>query len=272
MKIGITEGSYNVYPKEGRYQRIKADGYDCVDFGMSNTEVVPYTLGEEEFDAYLLHERALAEEAGITISRVHGPWRWPPQDTTEEDRAERMEKMKRSIRGTALLGCKNWIVHPIMPFGINDLDTGEVEQTWDLNVSFMRQLLACAKEHGVYICLENMPMPRFSLGSVEAIMRLVREMNDDSFRVCLDTGHVNVFEGATLYDAVHTIGDKLRHVHFADSNRWFPGYGHIDFEGVYQMLKARGYSDYCSFECNNLPSVEAVRTNAGPFIQRLRSL
>ena len=129
MRIGITESSYNVYPKETRYQRIKADGYDCIDFGMSNTETVPYTLEGAALDEFIAKEKAMAAEAGITIWQVHGPWRWPPQDTTEEDRAERMEKMKFSIRVTAQLGCKNWIVHPIMPYGINELGTDDAQKT-----------------------------------------------------------------------------------------------------------------------------------------------
>ena len=115
MRIGITAGSYGRYPRETRYHIMKADGFDCIDFGMANTETGPYTLSDTELDAYIARERALAEEAGITIWQVHGPWRWPPQDTTEEDRAERMEKMKFSIDVTARLGCKNWIIHPIMP-------------------------------------------------------------------------------------------------------------------------------------------------------------
>lgn len=254
MRIGITESSYNVYPKETRYQRIKADGYDCIDFGMSNTETVPYTLEGAALDDYIAKEKALAAEAGITIWQVHGPWRWPPQDTTEEDRAERMEKMKFSIRVTALLGCKNWIVHPIMPFGINELGTDDAQKTWDLNVTFMRELLACAKEHDVIICFENMPMPNFSLGSVEAIMRFVREMDDDHFRVCLDTGHVNVFEGQSLYDAVLMIGDKLQTLHVHDNNGrsdehrmpWFGGTA--DWEGFGRALREVGFDGVFSYE------------------------
>ena len=254
MRIGITESSYNVYPKETRYHLIKADGYDCIDFGMSNTETVPYTLEGAALDEFIAKEKAMAAEAGITIWQVHGPWRWPPQDQTEEDRAERMEKMKFSIRVTALLGCKNWIVHPIMPFGINELGTDDAQKTWDLNVTFMRELLACAKEHDVIICFENMPMPNFSLGSVEAIMRFVREMDDDHFRVCLDTGHVNVFEGQSLYDAVLMIGDKLQTLHVHDNNGrsdehrmpWFGGTA--DWEGFGRALREVGFDGVFSYE------------------------
>ena len=253
MKIGITEGSYRVYPKEIRYQKMKEHGFTCADYGMSNTEVAPYTLDDAEFDAYLTEERRLAEDAGIVISQVHGPWRWPPQDATEEDRAERMEKMKRSIRGTAVLGCKNWIVHPIMPYGINELGTDDAQKTWDLNVVFMRELLACAKEHDIIICFENMPMPNFSLGSVEAIMRFVNEMNDDHFRVCLDTGHVNVFPGLTLYDPVHMIGDKLQTLHVHDNSgksdeHRLPWLGTADWEGFGRALREIGFDGVFSYE------------------------
>ncbi len=253
MKIGITESSYRVYPKEIRYQKMKEHGFTCADYGMSNTEVAPYTLDDAEFDAYLTEERRLAEDAGIVISQVHGPWRWPPQDATEEDRAERMEKMKRSIRGTAVLGCKNWIVHPIMPYGINELGTDDAQKTWDLNVVFMRELLACAKEHDIIICFENMPMPNFSLGSVEAIMRFVNEMNDDHFRVCLDTGHVNVFPGQTLYDAVHMIGDKLQTLHVHDNSgksdeHKLPWLGTADWEGFGRALREIGFDGVFSYE------------------------
>ena len=253
MKIGITESSYRVYPKEIRYQKMKEHGFTCADYGMSNTEVAPYTLDDAEFDAYLTEERRLAEDAGIVISQVHGPWRWPPQDATEEDRAERMEKMKRSIRGTAVLGCKNWIVHPIMPYGINELGTDDAQKTWDLNVVFMRELLACAKEHDIIICFENMPMPNFSLGSVDAIMRFVNEMNDDHFRVCLDTGHVNVFPGHTLYDAVHMIGDKLQTLHVHDNSgksdeHRLPWLGTADWEGFGRALREIGFDGVFSYE------------------------
>ena len=254
MKIGITESSYNLYPKEGRYQRIKADGYDCVDFGMSNTEIAPYTLEGAEFEAFFAKERAMAEEAGITISQVHGPWCWPPHDDTEESREERVDKMKRSIRGTALLGCKNWIVHPFMPYGIDEKDTEFAPKTWELNLSVMHELLAYAKENDVYICFENMPMRNFSIGSVDAIMRFVREMDDDYFRVCLDTGHVNVFPGETLYDAVHKVGDKLQALHIHDNNGnadehripWFGGTA--DWEGFGRALREVGFEGVFSYE------------------------
>ena len=127
MKLGITASTLNPsgYGRWGNatYQKLKEHGYSASDFDMANTDSVLYTLPRKEAETILLHEKNLAQEAGIEITQVHGPWRYPPQDSTEEDRAERMEKMKESIRMTAILGCKNWVIHPLMPFGMDDIGT-----------------------------------------------------------------------------------------------------------------------------------------------------
>lgn len=124
MKIGISDTMMgNGYGRFGekKYEKLKEHGYDCLDYNLATTTVGLYPLSETEAETALKHEIQLAKDAGIEICQVHGPWRVPIQDSTKEDRAERMEKMKRSIRFTAFMGCKNWVIHPIMPFnGIID--------------------------------------------------------------------------------------------------------------------------------------------------------
>ena len=146
MKIGVYTGNLSRWGDE-KYRMLKSIGYSCVDYNLADTEIAPYTLDEQEFTAYLLAEKALATDAGIEISQIHGPWRWPPEDGTPENRAERLEKMRRSIKAAALLGCKYWVVHPIMPFGIEDIGTEKEQETWDLNLAFMRELLQTAIEN-----------------------------------------------------------------------------------------------------------------------------
>ena len=115
MRIGIRIQAYARFGEE-KFKKARAHGYDAVDYGMMDTETPLYTCSDAELKQQMARERALAEEAGILISQTHGPWRWPTQDGTAEDRAERMEKMKRSILATHLLGCSNWVVHPLMPW------------------------------------------------------------------------------------------------------------------------------------------------------------
>lgn len=257
MKIGIAPGVLDAdgYGRWGdeAYRKLKEHGFLAVDFNMVHTESLLYTLPQQEADAILLHQKALAAEAGVEITQVHGPWRWPAQDGSPEDRAERLEKMQQSIRMTAVLGCKNWVIHPIMPLGVNDAGTEDAAKTWDLNLEFMGQLLQTAKAYDVTICFENMPMLDFSLSKPEDILRFVKQMNDEHFKICLDTGHVSVFRELNLAEEVRRLGDEIRVLHVHDNKNsldlhLFPYQGVIHWPEFAKALMDIGYTGSFSLE------------------------
>ena len=95
--------------------------------------------------------------------------------------------------------------------------------------------------------------------------------NPECVGVHWDVFHANI-EDRDFGEAIDRMGDRLMHVHLADSNRWFPGYGHLDFPAIFRQLKAAGFEDYCSFECFNLPSREAVLAEAGRFIGEMKAV
>lgn len=255
-KLGIETSISNT--QHGRfgamqYEKLREHGFLYADLGLCATDTDVYTLPIDEARARIDEKLSLAKAAGVTIWQVHGPWRYPPRDLTDEDRAERFAKMSRSIALCAMLGAKYWVIHPIMPYGVEDLDNGHAEDTYRMNIDFMRRLLAVAKANGVTICYENMPFLRFSLSTPEQIMRVVNEINDESFRVCLDTGHVNVFEGLAIGDAVRTVGKKLAVVHIHDNHgdgdrhQW-PGDGTIDWSLFKTALDEIGFDGVYSLE------------------------
>lgn len=257
MKIGILASTldrsgYGRYGEE-TYKRVKAFGFDTTDFNICNTNGEIYTLPTAESDGILLREKRLAEEAGIEISQVHGPWRWPTQDATEEDRAERLEKMKISIRAASVVGCKNWVIHPMMPFGPRDRGTPEAAITRKINLEFLSELTSFAKKLGVTVCYENMPMLEFSISTPEEILSVVNEINDDNLKVCLDTGHVNVFKELNVYDEVIRVGEKLRvlHVHdnvIARDIHLLPCFGTLDWKSFAKALRDVGFDGSFSIE------------------------
>lgn len=254
MRKGIefNEKGFGRFGKEA-YLRVKECGFDAVDFAMADTDAACYTLPLADAFAMMEQHKALADAAGVDIYQVHGPWRYPPRDLEPEDRAERLEKMKRSIRLAARLGAKNWVVHPIMPCTTEDLDNGREEETWQLNVTFMRELLKVAREEDVTICLENMPFLHLSISRPVDIMRLIREIDDDHFAGCLDTGHVAVYPDEDVSQAVHTFGDKLKIMHMHDNNgrqdeHKMPYYGVIDWEAYLSALRQIGFDGVLSLE------------------------
>ena len=252
MRIGISD--FRKWGEE-HFARLAAYGFSCYDFNMADTEKLPYTLGVGDFEAYIREQKRLADEAGIAIWQVHGPWRFPIRDGGEDDRAERLEKMTRSIRATALLGAKYWVVHPLMPCGLDDKKTGRAAETYAINRDFMARLLAVAEREGVTVCLENMPFVDFSLSTPTEIADFVREMAHPNFRMCLDTGHVNTCpDWGTPGDALRAHRDGIRVLHVHDNmgerdEHLVPTTGTIDWQDFSAALREVDFSGVLSLEC-----------------------
>ena len=99
IKVGIQSGGYvrNGFSFAQGLRKMRAHGYECTDYGsFCNTETPLFAASEAEFERILAEQRRIAEGEGIEISQTHGPWRFPMRDETEEDRAERFEKMAKS--------------------------------------------------------------------------------------------------------------------------------------------------------------------------------
>lgn len=246
---GKTYGRYGAH----KYAKLKQHGYAGADINLSDTDAEPYRLDAAAATCRMHTEGEAARRAGITISQVHGPWRWPPQDGTAEQRAERLEKMKRAVTLTAALGCRHLVIHPLMPCGIEDLTSGEEQTTWGINVAFFRELAAFAADRDVVICLENMPMPRFSLAKPEDVCRLAEAVRSPHLKLCLDTGHVAVFPELSAGDAVRRLGDFLAVLHLHDNQGdWDahlpPGQGRIDWADFFAALTEVDFDGVLSLE------------------------
>ena len=245
MRIGSTLALFYCYENE-RYKKMKEFGFYGVDFGIDGEL---RGRSEEQYEADIMAEKALMDEAGIVPYQVHGPFRYPIHDETEELRAGRAEVMKRSLRCTALIGCKNWVIHPMMPFGEDEFDH---EQFIKINVDFFRALLPTAKQYGITICLENMPMLRIPLSKPEKTLEFVRMMDDENFKFCLDTGHAAVF-GLSPAEAVRMAGKDLKAIHVHDNNgkydaHWVPCTGVIDWKDFVAALREIEYEGVFSLE------------------------
>lgn len=215
-KIGVeTTAYFRLDGAEAGFRQMKEDGFDCADYQLDNTEIEPYTLDDSAFEARLAEHRKAVEAAGVEIYQVHGPWRYPPRDATPEDRAERLEKMKRCLWGASFLGASCMAVHPIMPFGPDA--NPDPACFHDLNLAFYSELCETAKQAGVTVCLENMPFHAHSIARPSEILRFVKEIGSDFMAVCLDTGHCAVL-GVSPADAIREAGQYIRCVHIHDND------------------------------------------------------
>lgn len=231
---------------------LKQAGYDCVDLGLFlNTDHPLFSLSSREFDEYCKTEAVRVTDAGLQISQTHGPWRFPPQDFTEEDRAERFEKMSRSLHGTSVMGCPYMVIHPIMPYGAAGGD--DVPRFFEINFDFFRRLCRAAEEENVVICLENMPFPALPMTTPGQILDFVKAIDSPWLRICLDTGHSLVC-GVQPCEAARITGSKYLktlHVHDNDGKGdWhhLPGDGIADWPAFAGALRDIGYEGVFSLE------------------------
>ena len=109
MKIGISldgfankHGRYN----ENKFNKVRSHGFEAVDYSMQNTDTIIYTCSNDELKQLMQTEKTSAQNAGVVISQVHGPWRYPPKDDTVEDRQERLEKMNKVKKQDITKVCK----------------------------------------------------------------------------------------------------------------------------------------------------------------------
>jgi sugar phosphate isomerase/epimerase len=76
-------------------------------------------------------------------------------------------------------------------------------------------------------------------------------------------------EEADMAQAIRAGGEKVGHVHLADSNRRPAGFGHTDFAPIFAALRNIGYAGYVSAEAFPYPDPEAA---AAQTIEAFRAL
>jgi len=92
---------------------------------------------------------------------------------------------------------------------------------------------------------------------MRARVLLKKIIRRDNVLLHIDTFHMNI-EGVSFRDSILEAKDLLGYVHLADSNRWAPGYGHINFVEIISILKKINYQGFLSFEILPLPDPDSA--------------
>jgi 5-keto-L-gluconate epimerase len=121
-------------------------------------------------------------------------------------------------------------------------------------IECLRRCLA----HNPAITLILEPLNRYetSLYNDAASAReVIDRIGKPNLKMLIDTFHMNI-EEPDMVESIHNVRDYISHVHFADSNRWPPGCGHINFKGIVRALKKIGYDGAISAEILPKPTPE----------------
>lgn len=117
----------------------------------------------------------------------------------------------------------------------------------------LRTICDYASCSGTPIAIE--PINRYEtdfLNCAEEALDFIRAIKYKKLRLLLDTFHMNI-EEKDLAKSIVKSKIYLSHFHLADSNRLYPGSGHIDFKEIISTLKEICYTKYLSAEIVSLP-------------------
>ena len=99
------------------------------------------------------------------------------------------------------------------------------------------------------------------LNTAKEINDFIDEAQNPNLKMMLDTFHMNI-EEVDICKSIENYKEKLGYFHVADSNRLYPGAGHIDFDSIFLTLKKIKYEGFIGLECLPVPDgVTAAREN-----------
>lgn len=128
---------------------------------------------------------------------------------------------------------------------------------------------ADAEANGIKIAFE--PLNRYEtslLNTVEEGLSFIDKIGSASLGMLLDTFHMNI-EEASIEESLKLANTRMFHLHYADSNRNYPGCGHLDFASILQVVRDLGYQGYVSGEHRAYPAPEIAALRGLSYLKEL---
>lgn len=136
-------------------------------------------------------------------------------------------------------------------------------------IDCLKKCLDKAEKENVDLVMEAINRYETNLiNKVDQGIALINEIGSERLKLHLDTFHMNI-EEANFVGSINKADALLKHVHFADSNRCYPGSGHINFAEIINALKNINYRGTIAFEYLPLPTPEEAALKG---ISRIKSL
>jgi sugar phosphate isomerase/epimerase len=110
------------------------------------------------------------------------------------------------------------------------------------------------------------------LNNCAEVLEIVRESGRACVKLMPDVFHMNI-EDASFREAFEMGKEFITYVHVADSNRLAPGWGHLPFDEIFQILADIGYEGYITAEILPKPDPDTAAAQAARYLAaRLRRL
>jgi sugar phosphate isomerase/epimerase len=239
-------------------QSLQQLGYDGI-------EILPYDPDEVNVPKIRVLARGIAISA-VASGAISFRYNVSFLDPAEEKRAASATLMKRYVKLARDLNA------PLVLIGSA---IGKIEPSMDRERATKRlvdSLRSCgeyAAQMDVSLAIE--PVNRYErnwLNTVDEGLNIIRLTGAENIHLLLDTFHMNI-EEASIGDSIRKAGKEAVHVHVADSNRWPPGFGHLNFKNIIAVLEEIGYAGFLSLECLPKPDPATALERGVRYIRAL---
>lgn len=223
--------------------RAQAAGYTVVELAITD----PAALDAGELTA--LTSRHRLKVAAFTTGQAAGKEGLSlssPDDAIRERAVSRMLSHAKIAQN----------LHAVVIVGLLRGKTGELRLLRD-------SLKECTRAYPK-VCFALEPLNRYEtvlLNTVSQALEFVDQVGMENLGLLFDTFHANI-EEHSVKEAVELCGERLFHVHLADSNRWIPGFGHFPFPELWEALEKVRYKGALVLECFSRPSPEQLLLEA----------
>ncbi|MDO9086993.1 MAG: 5-keto-L-gluconate epimerase [Anaerolineaceae bacterium] len=244
---------------EANLSKISDYGYDGVELAIRDPKLVD-----------LDDLTSMIQKFGLSVPAIGTGQAWGEEglsftDPDLEIRKAAIERIKSHIplaerfNAVIIIGLVRGITKP----GLKQ------EQTMDWLCEALLQCCSSAMTQGVRLALE--PINRYEttlINNVAQGMELISKVAMENFGLLLDTFHMNI-EEPNIEESIKLCGNRIFHFHVADSNRWYPGGGHLDFEAILNSLINAGYSGYISGEFLPFPDADIAARRSINYLQNI---
>ena len=148
-------------------------------------------------------------------------------------------------------------------------DNSQKHQAMKWAIEACRECADFAQNCGVNILMEAINRYEVNwLNSVSEGISFLKKVKRENVLLHIDTFHMNI-EDPSFKESIINAKNLIGYVHIADSNRWAPGYGHINFPEIISALEEINYQGFLSLEVFPLPDPD---TAAKKGIENVRKL
>lgn len=136
-------------------------------------------------------------------------------------------------------------------------------------VSCMNECADIAEDLGVELIVE--PVNRYEvnfINSCEEGLDVIRTINRKCIKLMPDLFHMNI-EDTSFRKSFEQARTYISYVHVADSNRLAPGWGHMPFDEIFEILRDIGYDGYLTAEILPKPDPEQAAAQAASYLRQM---